>query len=430
MTSYKKAELHLDDKIINLQIVTGTDGRQGIDIKSLYDNSGMITVDPGNFNTAIGESSVSRRDPEKGTLSYRGYDVADLARNSTFVETSYLLIYGELPKKNELEDFTKRLSKHSMIHEDMINLFDGFPGKANPLAVLSTMLMALSSYYTDDYEESVDRGVDQVTRLLSKIRTIAAFSYKKMIGQPFVYPKDNLPYCSNFLHMLFSIPAESENFPVSEKLDRILNQFWILYADHEQNVAASTVQLVGSTKANLFASIAAGISALWGSREGGQSEAAMELIEKIIASKKSVADYLSDPKIRAELSKSNFLGHSAYITKSPRSVVARELFHAYFASERSTVLDVALEVESFIDSNAFYKDKNLYTNLEFYSAILFNSMGIPKNMFTVMQTIGKLPGWLAHWRELRIKSNFKKARPRQIYVGAMNRVYSSIDKRS
>ncbi|MBK8395976.1 MAG: citrate synthase [Leptospiraceae bacterium] len=427
MSGYKKAELNLDGKSFPLNIITGTDGKQGLDIKNLYDSTGVITFDPGSFNTAVGESSVSRRDPDKGQLSYRGFQIDDLVKNSTFVETSFLLIYGELPKKAELEDFSHRLSKHSMIHEDMINLFDGFPGKAHPLAVLSTMIMALSSYYTDEYEESADRGVDQVTRLLSKIRTIAAFSYKKMIGQPFVYPIDKLPFCTNFLHMLFSVPTEP--YKVPEDHDKLLNQLWILYGDHEQNVAATTVQLVGSTKANLFASISAGISALWGSREGGQSVAAVELLENILKSGKDYKSYLSDENVRAELVKANFLGHEAYIVKSPRAIVARQIFHEYFKTHHSPLVDLAFNVDDYITNESFFKEKNLYPNLEFYSGILFNSIGIPKNMFTLMQAIGKLPGWLAHWRELRIRSNFKKARPRQIYIGNIDKSYIPVDKR-
>jgi citrate synthase len=427
MSGYNKAELNLDGKTFPLNLITGTDGKQGIDIKNLYETTGVITVDPGCFNTAIGESSVSRRDPDKGQLSYRGYEISDLVKNSSFVETSYLLIYGDLPKENELSDYSYRLSKHSMIHEDMINLFDGFPGKAHPLAVLSTMVMSLSSYYTDEYEESVDRGVDQVTRLLSKIRTIAAFSYKKMIGQPFVYPIDKLPFCTNFLHMLFSVP--SEPYIVPKDHDRLLNQLWILYGDHEQNVAATTVQLVGSTKANLFASISAGISALWGSREGGQSVAAVEFLENILKSGKDYKTYLSDSSIRAELSKANFIGHEAYKVKSPRAIVAREIFQEFFKTHHSPLVDLAFEVDEYISNESYFKDKNLYPNLEFYSGILFNSIGIPKNMFTLMQAIGKLPGWLAHWRELRIRSNFKKARPRQIYIGNMNKTHIPVEKR-
>lgn len=427
MSGYNKAELNLDGKSFPLNIVTGTDGKQGLDIKNLYNSTGMVTVDPGCFNTAISESSVSRRDPDKGQLSYRGFQIDDLVKNSTFVETSYLLIYGELPKEAELKDYSRRLSKHSMIHEDMINLFDGFPGKAHPLAVLSTMVMSLSSYYTDEYEESRDRGVDQVTRLLSKIRTIAAFSYKRMIGQPFVYPIDKLPFCTNFLHMLFSVP--SEPYLVPKDQDRLLNQLWILYGDHEQNVAATTVQLIGSTKANLFASISAGISALWGSREGGQSVAAVEFLENILKSGKDYKTYLSDASVREDLTKANFLGHEAYNVKSPRAIVAREIFREFFKTHHSPLVDLVFEVDEYISNESFFANKSLYPNLEFYSGILFNSIGIPKNMFTLMQAIGKLPGWLAHWRELRIRSNFKKARPRQIYIGNLNKTHIPVEKR-
>jgi citrate synthase len=423
-----KAELIINGKKIELDIIQGSDGKSGIDISTLYDKTGMVTIDPGFFNTAIGKSRVSRRDSEKGELTYRGYSVRDLAMNSTFVETAYLLIYGDLPNKEQLSDFSKRLSKHSMIHEDMINLFDGFPGVAHPLAVLSTMVMSLSSYYSADYEESVDKGVDHISRLLAKVRTIAAFSYKKMIGKPFVYPIDKYPYCTNFLYMLFSLPAEP--YEVNPYYDKILNQLWILYADHEQNVAATTVQLVGSTKANLFASISAGISALWGSREGGQSVAALELVEEIIRNKGDHKAVLEKLKIGDSIFQSTIFGHSAYKTVSPRAIVAREIFHEFCSKYNSEVLDIALKVEEYVLNDKFFKDNNLYPNLEYYSGIIFYSMGIPKNMFTLMQAIGKLPGWLAHWRELRVvSSDHKKARPRQIYSGEINRVYTPIEKR-
>lgn len=422
-----KAELNFDGKKYEFDVLTGTDGRSGIDISSLHEKTGLVSYDPGFFNTAVGESKVSRRDSEKGELSYRGYQIGDLVRNSTFVETSYLLIYGTLPNKEQLNDYSVRLSKHSMIHEDMINLFDGFPGKAHPLAILSTMVMALSSYYTDDYEESADRGVDHVTRLLAKVRTIAAFSYKKMIGQPFVYPLDRLPYCTNFLHMVFSVPAEK--YEVDPYFDRVLNQLWILYADHEQNVAATTVQLVGSTKANLFASVSAGISALWGSREGGQSVAAVELIEDINRTGGDCKAYFEKLKGSEIITQSTFLGHAAYKTVSPRAIAAREVFHEFSRKYRNPVLETALKVEEYLINEPYFKERNLYPNLEFYSGVLFFSLGVPKNMFTLMQAIGKLPGWMAHWRELRINANYKKARPRQIYKGEMNRVYSPIEDR-
>jgi citrate synthase len=424
----KKAELTLDGKKYELNVVEGTDGQRGIDISSLYETTGFVTVDPGFFNTAIGESKVSRRDYEKGQLSYRGYDIADLVKNSTFVETSYLLIYGNLPSSDQLSDFSKRLSKHSMIHEDMINLFDGFPGKAHPLAVLSTMIMALSSYYNDAYEESIDRGVDQISRLLAKVRTLAAFSYKKRIGQPMVYPVDKLPYCKNFLYMMFSLPAES--YEVDTYLDKVLNQLWILYADHEQNVAATTVRLTGSTKANVFASVSAGISALWGSREGGQSVAAVELIEDIIKSGGDYKNYLEKLKSDDKLVHSTFLGHSAYKGTSQRSIVAGSVFHEFNKKYTNPLTEMATKVEEYLLTDSYYKEKKLYPNLEFYSGIIFQNMGIPKEMFTLMQAIGKLPGWLAHWRELRLNPNYPKARPRQIYKGELNKTYIPIDKRN
>ncbi len=423
----KKAELIVDGKKIELSIVEGTDEKSGIDISNLYDQTGYVAYDPGFFNTAIGKSNVSRRDSEKNTLSYRGYSIEELVYNSTFVETAYLLIYGNLPTKDELSRFSKALSKHSMIHEDMLNLFDGFPGKAHPLAVLSTMVMSLSSYYTEDFEESIEKGIDLTSRLLAKVRTIAAFSYKKMVGQPFIYPLDKLPYCSNFLYMLFKVPAEP--YEVNPDYEKLLNQLWILYADHEQNVAATTVQLVGSTKANLFASISAGISALWGSREGGQSVAAVEMIETIMKEKLSLSSYFENLRKQGHLEQSTILGHSAYKGVSPRAVVAKKIFHDFLNKYNFPTLEEAAKVEEFLLKDSYFVENNLYPNLEFYSGILFYSIGIPKNMFTLMQAIGKLPGWLAHWRELRLSGDYKKARPRQVYIGEMDRKYIPISER-
>jgi citrate synthase len=423
----KKAELILDGKKIELDMIQGTDGKYGIDISELYDKTGYVTVDPGFFNTAVGTSNVSRRDSEKSELTYRGYSVGELTENSTFVETAYLLIYGHLPIQEELTHFSKKLSRHSMIHEDMINLFDGFPGKAHPLAVLSTMVMSLSSYYSEDFEDSIDKGIDHTSRLLAKVRTIAAFSYKKMIGQPFVYPLDRLPYCANFLNMLFSVPAEK--YEVNPDHEKLLNQLWILYADHEQNVAATTVQLVGSTKANLFASISAGISALWGSREGGQSVAAVEMLEEIVNQSGNIKVYMEKLKSQGTLEQSTIFGHSAYKGVSPRAIAAKEIFHTFSKKYHTPLVDAAYQLEEFVLNDPYFKEKNLYPNLEFYSGVLFYSIGIPKNMFTLMQAIGKLPGWLAHWRELRLSGNYKKARPRQVYSGEMNRKYVSIEKR-
>ncbi|MCZ8238664.1 MAG: citrate synthase [Leptospiraceae bacterium] len=427
--NYKKAELLIDGKNYELPIITGTDGRQGIDISSLYKSTGLVSLDPGLFNTAIGHSKVSRRVPEKGELFYRGYDIEELVFNSTFVETSYLLIYGDLPNKQELEDFSKRLSKHSMIHEDMLNLFDGFPGKANPLAALSVMVTSLSSYYPDDYEENLDKGVDQVTRLLAKIRTIAAFTHRHSEGHPFVYPLDKLPYCTNFLHMLHSIPAEGV-YTVPDEFEKLLNKLWILYADHEQNVSVTTVQIIGSTKANLFASIAAGIAAQWGSREGGRPVAAVELLEDIQRSKLDAVSYFERFKSGEKELHSNGFGQKAYDTISPRARVARKVFLDFYKNRKlDPIEELAMQVDNFIWKDDYFVSKMLYPNLEFYSGIMFHTLGIPKELFTSMQVIGRLPGWMAHWRELRKKGENSKVRPRQIYVGENSRKYIPISSR-
>ncbi|EJZ40701.1 citrate (Si)-synthase [Leptospira licerasiae str. MMD4847] len=417
------------DQVHRLPVITGTDGNKGIDIRDLHTKTGLTSYDPGFFNTAYAQSKISRRDPLTGDLQYRGYDVAELVHYSTFVETSYLLIYGDLPNEKQLKEFSMKLSKHSLIHEDMINLFDGFPGRAHPLAVLSVMVSSLSSYYQDEYEEYLDRGIDQAARLLAKIRTIAAFSYKKMIGQPFVYPVDRHPYCTNFLYMLFSIP--SVKYQPSEEHDRILNQLWILYADHEQNVSNTTVQLIGSTQANIFASVSSAINALWGSREGGRQVAAVELIEDIIKSKLSVPEFFERMKKGEYQLHSTCFGHDAYKVKSKRSTIAQKLFIDFYKQKKlDPIAEVALQVDDFVSKDSFYLEKNLYPNLEFYSAILFHSLGIPKELFTAMQAIGKLPGWLAHWREQRIGVNAShKVRPRQIFTGETHRKYRQILER-
>ncbi|MCC5813233.1 MAG: citrate synthase [Leptospira sp.] len=426
---YKKAELVIDGKSYEIPLVTGTDGRQGLDISSLYKKTGLITLDPGFFNSAIGYSKVSRRVPESGELFYRGYAIEDLTMNSSFVETSYLLIYGALPTKQELSNFSRKLSNHSLIHEDMLNLFDGFPGKANPLAALSVMVTSLSSYYSDEYEENLDKGVDQVTRLLAKIRTIAAFTYKHSLGQPFVYPLDRLPYCTNFLHMLHTIEAEGD-YVVPPEFDRVLNQLWILYAEHEQNVSATTVNIIGSTRANLFASISAAISAQWGSREGGRPVAAIGLLEEIHKSGVEVKNFFEKFKNGETELRSNGFGQKAYDVISPRTQVAKKVFHEFYKNRKLDSLEeMAMEVERVVTSDSYFQEKLIYPNLEFYSGVIFHTLGIPKELFTSMQVIGRLPGWMAHWRELRKIGENSKVRPRQIYVGENYRKYIPIESR-
>ncbi len=425
----KKVELTIDGKSYTFPLVSGTDGRLGINISNLYRDTGLVTFDPGLFNTSFGYSKVSRRVPETGELYYRGYSIEELTMNSTFVETAYLVIYGNLPTKLELADFSKRLSKHSLIHEDMINLFDGFPGRANPLAALSVMVTSLSSYYSDEYEENLDKGVDQVTRLLAKIRTIAAFTYKHSLGQPFVYPLDKLPYCTNFLHMLHTIEAEGP-YEVPKEFDSVLNKLWILYADHEQNVSATTIYVIGSTKANLFASISAAICAQWGSREGGKPIAAISLLEEIRKSRLDVKTYFERFKTGEMKLHSNGFGQKAYDVVSPRTKVARKVFHEFYKIRKlDPIEELAMEVDRVVWEDPYFQENLIYPNLEFYSAVIFHTLGIPKEMFTSMQVIGRLPGWMAHWREIRMSGESSKVRPRQIYVGENHRKYIPLESR-
>ncbi|MDZ4725944.1 MAG: citrate/2-methylcitrate synthase [Leptospira sp.] len=423
-----QVDIHIKGKAYQFPIVIGTDGKEGIDLTDFYRKTGLVTIDQGLFNTALGLSKVSRRDPDKGELTYRGYDVIELAHQSTFVETSYLLIYGDLPNKKELSDFSGRLSKHSMIHEDMLNLFDGFPGVANPLAVLSVMVTSLSSYYQEDYEEKLDMGVDLIARLLAKIRTIAAFTYKHSVGHPFVYPLDKNPYCTNFLHMMHSVPAKQYDVP--DGFDKLLNQFWILHADHEQNVSNTAVQVVGSTKANLFACISAGIMAQWGAREGGRPTAAIELIEDIIRSKTPVKDYFERFKTGEAKLSSNGFGQKAYDVVSPRAKVARGIVQEFYKNRKlDAIEETALKIDELVWNDQYFIDNLLYPNLEYYSGLAFHTLGIPKTMFSVMQVIGRLPGWLAHWKEQRKKGDFSKVRPKQIYVGENQRKYIPMQSR-
>ncbi len=423
-----QVEVHIKGKTYEFPIIVGTDGKEGIDLTDFYRKTGLVTIDPGLFNTALGLSKVSRRDPEKGELTYRGYDVSELAHQSTFVETSYLLIYGDLPNKKELGDFSSRLSKHSMIHEDMLNLFDGFPGVANPLAVLSVMVTSLSSYYQQDYEEKLDMGVDLIARLLAKIRTISAFTYKHSVGHPFIYPQDKNPYCTNFLHMMHSVPAKQ--YEVPEEFDKLLNQFWILHADHEQNVSNTAVQVVGSTKANLFACISAGMMAQWGAREGGRPMAAIELMEDIIKSKKDVKVYFERFKSGEVKLHSNGFGQKAYDVVSPRAKVARGIIHDFYRNRKlDAIEETALKIDELVWNDQYFIDHLLYPNLEYYSGLAFHTLGIPKTMFSVLQVIGRLPGWLAHWKEQRKKGDFSKVRPKQVYVGENQRKYVPLQSR-
>jgi citrate synthase len=424
----KHARLTLEGKNYEFPIIIGSEGEKAIDISDLRSQTGYITLDNGYVNTGATTSDITYLDGEQGILRYRGIPIEQLAEQSTFVETSYLLIYGELPSRQQLDNFSRLLTNHSMIHEDMKHFFDGFPASAHPMAILSSMVCSLSAYYPESLNvfENMDM---QATRLLSKLRTIAAFSYKKSIGRPMMYPLNNLPYCANFLQMMFAVP--SEPYEPDPDLVRALNILLILHADHEQNCSASTVRLVGSSQANLFASISAGICALWGPLHGGANQAVIEMLQQIQDSDTSCADFLAQVKDKKAGVRLMGFGHRVYKNYDPRAKILKEMTGIILKKRgiRDPLLDLALQMEEIALSDPYFIERKLYPNVDFYSGILYKAMGIPIDMFPVMFAIGRLPGWIAQWKEMMEDPKRRIGRPRQIYTGPNERKYVSIDKR-
>ena len=377
-----------------------------------------MTLDPAYMNTASTKSAITFLDGERGILRYRGIPIEELAEKSTFVEVAYLLIYGRLPNKVELATFSSELTRHSILHEDMKRFYDGYPGTAHPMAILSAMVLSLSSFYPQalDVRNKVEQEAT-IARLVSKMRTIAAFSYKKSIGQPFVYPKNNLSYCANFLNMMFSVPAEP--YEIDEEIVKVLNLLLILHADHEQNCSTSTVRQVGSSQANLFASISAGICALWGPLHGGANEEVLSMLQ-------SIKDDGSGPKKFIDLAKkkdSGFklmgFGHRVYKNYDPRAKIIKVAADKVMQKMKTPdpLLDIAKTLEEAALSDPYFVERKLYPNVDFYSGIIYRALGIPTNMFTVMFAIGRTPGWIAHWKEMMEDPTTKIFRPRQIYTG-------------
>ncbi len=429
--AYSGAKITLDGTSVDLPVLTGSDGAQAVDISDLYEKTGVTTFDRSLNNTAATKSSITWIDSKKGTLLYRGINVEALVEQSTFVETSYLLSFGALPTEEQLRVYSTSLSKHSMIHESMRNFFDSFPGTVNPIAILATMVTALSSYYPEAYEVHYGQGVDIKARLLAKVRTLAAWAYKKSIGHPFIYPRDELPYCQNFLNMMFAVPSEPYTVPPED--DRILNQILMLYSDHEQNIATSTLRLVAGTKSNLFACVNAAMCALWGAREAGANIPPIKMLEDMINHQQSPDKYFEKFIQGREGLHSNGLGHSSYLVVDPRAVIIKKLFHSYYKSKKATLkeplIEKALEVEEFTLGHPYFKEMRLYPNLDFYSAVIFRMIGIPANMNNVIRVIGKLAGWLSHWEEQRLEVPHISLRPRQIYTGVTSNRYIPISER-
>jgi len=425
-----RAQLKLGDKTIDLPVVVGSEGEVSIDIAKLRASTGAVTLDPAFMNTASTTSAITFLDGERGILRYRGIPIEQLAEQATFVEVAYLLIYGHLPNQNELSAFSESLTRHSMLHEDMKRFFDGYPGTSHPMAILSAMVVSLSSYYPDALDVKNKGEIDiTIARLISKLRTIACYSYKRSLGQPFVYPKNSLSYCANFLNMMFSVPAEP--YEIDEELVKILNLLLILHADHEQNCSTSTVRMVGSSQANLFAAVAAGILALWGPLHGGANEEVLNMLQEIQSGGGDVKKYVELAKKKDSGFRLMGFGHRVYKNYDPRAKIIKVAADKVMKKMKAPdpLLDIAHRLEEAALTDPYFIDRKLYPNVDFYSGIIYRAIGIPTNMFTVMFAIGRLPGWIAHWKEMNDDPSTKIMRPRQIYTGPTETAFTPMAKR-
>ncbi len=422
-----KAKLDYDGTSYEMPIVEGSYAERAVDIRSLRKDTGLITLDSGFMNTGATESKITFINGEEGILLYRGYPIEQLAEESSFIETSYLLIFGELPTGKQFEQFSNLLTYHSMLHEDMRHFFDGFPSNAHPMAILSSMVSALSAYYPDSIEPD-SHNITHIARLLSKLRTIAAFSYQKRQGRPVAYPKNSLDYCGNFLYMMFSHPAEPTYEPDPE-LVKALNVLFILHADHEQNCSTSTVRLVGSSQANLYAAASAGVSALWGPLHGGANQAVIEMLKEIRDDGGDPALFMQQVKNRER--RLMGFGHRVYKNFDPRATILKKyadrlLNHLKIEDE---LFDIARQLEEVALSDEYFIERKLYPNVDFYSGIIYRAMGIPTEMFTVLFALGRIPGWIAHWKEMMEDPDVRIGRPRQVYTGERRREYTPRESR-
>ena len=422
--------IQYDGKTYEFPVVEGTQHEKGIDIGKLREMTGLITLDPGYMNTGSCQSAVTFLDGEKGILRYRGIPIEVLAEKASFVEVSYLLIYGKLPNQKELEQFTTNLTRHTMLHEDMKRFYDGFPRDGHPMAILSSAVNTLSTFYQDLLYSDAPQDRDlTIHRLLAKLPTIAAFSYKKSVGQPFMYPTNSLDYCGNFLKMMFGVPAEE--YEVDPVVAKALDLLLILHADHEQNCSTSTVRLVGSSRANLYASVSAGISALWGPLHGGANQEVIEMLESIQKSGGNVKSFVERVKNREKGVRLMGFGHRVYKNFDPRAKIIKK--HCDLILNKlgihDPLLDIAKSLEETALADDYFVSRKLYPNVDFYSGIIYKAIGIPTNMFTVMFSIGRTPGWIAQWKEMIESPGAKIGRPRQIYMGPTETDYTPLSQR-
>lgn len=413
-----------------LSEVPATVGASGYDVSSLLKETGHITLDHGFMNTASCESAITYIDGDNGILRYRGYPIEQLAEKSTFLETSYLLIYGHLPSTTELAKFTEDISMHTMVHEDLRRFFDGFPRDAHPMPVLSSAVSALSTFYQDSLDPFDERQVEISTiRLMAKIPTLAAYAYKKTIGQPSRYPDNSLDYVSNFMNMTFGVPAEP--YEVNPAIVKALDMLFILHADHEQNCSTSTVRMVGSSHANLFASVSAGINALFGPLHGGANQAVLEMLEGIQSSGDTVQQFIQRVKNREDGVKLMGFGHRVYKSYDPRAAIVRKHAHDILTmlGVQDPLFDIARELEDAALNDEFFIERKLYPNVDFYTGLIYRAIGFPTRMFTVLFAIGRVPGWIAQWQEMITDPDTKIGRPRQVYIGEAERGYVDLAKR-
>ena len=426
----KTAELKIGDASYQLPLVEGTENETGIDIGSLRSESGLITLDPGFKNTGSTKSAITFLDGEKGILRYRGYSIEELAEKSTFIEVAYLLIYGELPSSDQLSAFQNDIKVHTLVHEDIKKILEGFPSNAHPMGVLSSLVTSLTAFYPEslDPNRSADKVNLSIIRILAKMPTFAAWAYKNEVGHPVNYPDNELDYCSNFLKMMFALPAEK--YEVDPVIANALDKLLILHADHEQNCSTSTVRVVGSSQASLYASISAGINALWGPLHGGANSAVINMLENIKKDGGDTKKWMAKAKDKDDPFRLMGFGHRVYKNFDPRAKIIKKAADDVLAKlgVNDPVLDIAKGLEEVALSDEYFIERKLYPNVDFYSGIIYRALGIPVDMFTVMFALGRLPGWIAQWKEMR-QNHEPIGRPRQIYVGENLRPYKGVSER-
>ena len=428
--SPETAELRFGDQVLLLPVERGVEGHPAINIGSLLRDGNVTALDYGFASTASTRSAITYLDGDAGILRYRGYPIEQLADRSTFLETAWLLIFGELPTEHQLAEWSTHVTRHTLLHEEFKRFFDGFPMHAHPMGILTSAVAALSTFYQSSSDPHDDEGVEMTTiRLIAKMPTIAAFAHKKSIGQPFVYPDNSLDYESNFLRMMFSVPTEP--YVIDPDAARALRILLILHADHEQNCSTSTVRMAGSSLANLYASISAGIAALWGPLHGGANQEVLEMLQHIADSGGDVAPFIDRARDSSDPFRLMGFGHRVYKNHDPRAQIIKEAADRVLAKHgaRDQLLDIALELEHVALSDPYFVSKRLYPNVDFYSGLIYRALGFPANMFTVLFAIGRLPGWIAQWREMLHDPDSRIGRPRQLYVGSPERSYLPLSDR-